>query len=168
MTMENDSVIRDNTKEMAEMNGRLIVVERSLTDLEASINHRMLRLETAMQSSNAHLDNISRESARTNELLEEELRSRREQDQRREEWMREDSKETKNLAVSAAKEVWEISKQPLAYLIAAAVAYFAWAWLQQHSPNADSVISRPVAVAPSRAEPESYRDDRKDPTEPQE
>lgn len=162
MPGDNESVIRENTRELTEMKGSIRVVERALTELEESINDRMLRLESAMQSSNAHLDNIARESSRTNELLEEELRIRRERDERREEQEREDRKErrddrkeTKNLVVGAAREVWEISKQPFAYLIAAAVAYFAWAWLQQSNPNAASVdtVARPVPVAPYRAAP---------------
>lgn len=111
--------------ENIEVKGRLELVERSLSELEEAINQRMGRLEDEMRSSNAHLDNISRESARTNELLETEIKDRHEADKRHEAWEREDKKETRTMAVSAAREVWDTFKQPLAYALMAIATWFA-------------------------------------------
>lgn len=115
----------DSTLSIIEVKGRLDMMERSLAELEESLDQRMGRLEDEMRSSNAHLDNISRASDKTNDLLETEIRDRREEAQRRAEWEREDKKESRTMLVQGASEVWDTFKQPLAYALMALATWFA-------------------------------------------
>jgi Skp family chaperone for outer membrane proteins len=119
-----------STRESAELRGRVEVLEHTLSELEESIDERMGRLETQMTSSNAHLDNISRETARTNELLEADLADRkadREEKKRMEKEERERNQKLQDdfreSMKKAAKEVWEVFKQPFGFLVAGIVAW---------------------------------------------
>ncbi|MCB9681383.1 MAG: hypothetical protein H6733_07900 [Alphaproteobacteria bacterium] len=122
------------------VNGRIDLVERTIRDLETSIDDRMLRLESAMQSSNAHLDNISRESARTNELLvqmTEQMRRREDREDRRQD-------QVWSASLGAASELWTTVKGPLAYLLAAVVTWMVLEHFAAPSPQA----MHPYEVAP--------------------
>lgn len=128
-----------------DIRSRLSLLERSLADLEESLDQRMVRLEGEMRSSNAHLDNIARESARTNELLETEIADRREADRQRREWEREDKQRNRTLAVSAGREVWNTFRHPLAYAVMAVATWFAITYLgiqpqQVMGPTSEEVV----------------------------
>lgn len=105
-------------------------IKDQIRHLESSLGERMSRIEGQMSSLNAHLDNLSRESAQTNHSLEKEFYHRRKSDERREEWERENKVTNRDLAVSATREVWETFKSPLAYLLTALIAYFVLTYLE--------------------------------------
>jgi hypothetical protein len=120
---------------------RIDHVERSLGELEEALSERIARLEQQMQASNAHLDNISRASDKTNVLLEElgkQMRRREDRDDRRDEANR-------RLVTGAAGEVWETVKHPLAYGLMALATWFAITQLGV-KPSVPVDVDEPVSV----------------------
>lgn len=149
--------LENATREMTEIRGRVEVSERALAELEESIEERMGRLETQMTSMNAHLDNIAREAHRTNDLLETNLQERqsargkkeraeREVRQRQQEIEDDNREATKRVA----KELWEVFKQPLGFLVAGVIAWLVYNYFAV--PKGSVVIPVPEAEVSAPAE----------------
>ena len=134
--------------ELERVHGRIDLVERTMRDLEASLEQRLTRLETQMTASNAHLDNISRASDQTNLLLESlTTQFTRQQDRadRQEELEYERTQSRHRLLTGAAAEVWDVGRGPLGYLPAAAATYLAFQYLETHD-RAPNEVASPVSV----------------------
>ena len=134
--------LQRSTSVQTEGLSRLEMVENQMKELEEVFEDRMGRLENEMGTMNAHLDNIARESAITNDFLrmQEEraaaarLREQKlEDDKRKHE--REDKKANRDLVVKTGSELWSIFKQPLACLVAAGLAYAAYVWFGLSAPQ---------------------------------
>lgn len=129
----------DLSNSITRLSGRVDLLERSVQGLEASIDDRMSRMESALQASNAHLDNISHEASRTNSLLEGLLSQWTRQEDRLDK--REESNRT--IVTSAAREVWDTFKHPIGYALAAIAT---WCVIHLGEPA-------PASLPPSAAPP---------------
>lgn len=165
--MEQEAVLqalREATKAMTQVAARLDALEESseaqIVDLRSHIDTGFARFDSQLGTMNAHLDNIVREVSIanehhgvTNKLLERDLEDRkcererlqRIEDEEREE-RRQDKRDTRDIVLSAGREVWALFKQPLAYLITAAIGFAGWYFGFDHA--AQDVPVQP----PSQAE----------------
>lgn len=110
------------------MSSEVINLRSGLDEIE----DRMDAVELQMRSCNAHLDNISRASDRTNDLLGsllEQFRRREDRDDRAFEAELAASKDGREVCKSAIQQVWDTTKQPLAYALMAVATWFAIAHL---------------------------------------
>ena len=117
------SVLEENARTNAALAGRVDHLERRVEDLEEEIKNQMGTM-------NAHLDNISREAAKTNAIMEAEADHRREmeeQDAKEKADAKkaeiEAQKDRRKLLVRAGSALWETFKTPLATLLTAIVAW---------------------------------------------
>lgn len=155
--------LQESSQAHSTASGRLEAVEEQVENLEASFHDRMGRLEGQMGTTNAHLDNIAREASITNDLLRQELEDRKTERKRQQEIedekrrnAREDKRANRDLLLNTGKELWSIFKQPLGYLVAAALAYAAFVWFGQErgslpasaEPAAQIIETNPEGVTP--------------------
>jgi len=151
-----------STRESVELRGRVELLEHTFSELEESIDERMGRLEQQMTASNAHLDNIARESGRTNELLEADLKERKQardlklkqeaEDKAREKQLQDDNRA---MAKRAVKEFWEVFKQPLGFLVAGVIAWVVYSYFGIDKADVPTFpTTQPPAIeAPHQLEP---------------
>lgn len=128
--------LENSAKEVAELRGILAGMGVNVSNLETSLNEKMSRLEGVVSNTNAHLDNLTREVNKTNTLLENDIKVRREARERKE---KEEEAEKKRLQAiaddnretvkKAFKELWAMFKQPLGFLTAGAVAWFVYQYM---------------------------------------
>lgn len=111
------SALQLNTQAWVRTDARVEALDRRVTSLEESLDQRL-------GSVVAHLENVSRSTARTAELWQ------MERDDRlaREVAAHDAAQDRRAIARKVASEVWSIFKQPLGLLIAAALAWMAWSY----------------------------------------
>jgi hypothetical protein len=172
------NALQEATRAMTQVAARLDVLEETtderLGELKSHIDSRIGRLEAQMGTMNAHLDNIAREASITNELLrtdhderkaerarkqkledEERLREQKLEDEAREDDREERKdalqakKDLRTALASGAQDVWAMFKQPLAYLVTAALGFMAWYYFVQYMPQQ-------IAPAPPGAQIEEH------------
>ena len=112
---------------------------KEFAHLRETFNGRLGELEREMKSTNAHLDNLVRETVVTNQLLREDMEDRKKQQQLREEIEREDREwsrrmeerhldrkeeiedDTRGTVKRYMDEFWGVFKQPFGYLLAGVI-----------------------------------------------
>ena len=107
----------------------------AVNDTLKELHDRMDSYENRLGTMTAHLENISREAAKTTEVLEQERQDRkeREEHERQLELRKLDRKDAieddnrKKIAKVAA-EVWDLFKKPLAYLLTGIFGYILYTY----------------------------------------
>lgn len=113
-------LVESNTRESSELRARVYALGERIENLERTIETRIHMLEEEMGTMNAHLDNIARETAITNDLARKRL-AREEAENVRESEIRKDKVE---IVKRSAMAVWGVLKFPLSTLLAGVVAWF--------------------------------------------
>jgi len=123
---------------------RIDGVETRLDELSDQIR----RLEVQQGTTNAHLENVAREAAKTSAILEEDFAWRKQEANK----AREDAKLRMTHRNKAISELWGTFKQPIAnaitLILAAGAAYVAWAYFSIPSTPVDVVEVEIEQVAP--------------------
>jgi hypothetical protein len=143
--------------------------EKEFSKLREDFNRQLTDLEDEMKSTNAHLDNLVRETVVTNQLLREDMEDRKKAQEHRlkiegeeRDWRRNmetrklDRKEeieddTRGIVKKYTEEFWGVFKQPFGYLIAGIIfwlliRYFAvppTAMVPQTQPQTPAIEAAP-------------------------
>lgn len=141
---------------------------KEFSHLRETFNGRLGDLEDEMKSTNAHLDNLVRETEVTNQLLREDMEDRKkEQEHRRKvededrEWRRTletrklDRKEeleddNRGIAKKYADEAWGVFKQPFGYLVAGIIF---WVLIQYFAFPPTAFVPQTTTLPPIEAIP---------------
>jgi Skp family chaperone for outer membrane proteins len=137
--------------------------EKEFSHLRETFNGRLGDLEEAMKSTNAHLDNLVRETVVTNNLLREDMDDRKAQQAHRlqvegeeREWRRKveerqlDRKEkieddTRGFVKKYTEEFWGVFKQPFGYLVAGVIF---WLLIRYFAVPPTAMVPQPVLPHP--------------------
>ena len=110
--------------------------------LEKYVDRRFTNLEIEMKNVTSHLSNLVREISTINELLKDELKDARDQRNLEQKYLKEQGDRWYRYVEVTVKEVWDISKKPLALFIA---AFLGW-WVSTHLTLKNDLDFKPPIV----------------------
>lgn len=157
------SALDSSTRVSTEVMGQILNLSRDLGTLKVSQENGLDEVRDEIRTNNAHLDNLIREQAVTNTILNEDMATRqvaeaerrlvdkeerewrRKTEQEEREWRRkledrqmtrkeEIEDDTRGVAKKVMGEAWTVIKQPLGYLIAAVVFFVVLRYLGVQVP----------------------------------